>query len=103
MKLYLAHEPHMIPSVETRIKVNVPANNAGIEYRAQGNCPDAAPDLMTWLRANCKDDVYMGHYEAIREGIDKDPRFQPVDHFEVPLWFGDANQAMMFKLAWCGL
>ena len=102
MKLYLAHEEDMLPEYAENVCVMLLAGNLGICHSTQGNCPDVTPDLHDWLKTNCKDDVYVGHYEPVQLGSKEDPLFAPVDHFTVPFWFADADQAMVFKLTWAG-
>ena len=97
MKFYLAHEEHMLPEYADNVLVKVRANNPGIQHYQPGNCPEPNSTMASWLRANCKDDVYFSHYEPVEEATSG-----TVQYFEVHIWFADKSQALMFKLAWGG-
>jgi len=99
VRVYNATERYPLDEDSGYFKVSLRANNQGIQHTKHGNCPEPTLAMHQWLIANCKDDVYFSHYEPINDGS----VWRTVTHFEVYVWFSDANQAMMFKLTWGGV
>lgn len=60
--------------------------------------PSPSEAMRAWLSENCTNDVFVSYYEPV---ISKSS--DTVSHFVVDIWFSDANEAMMFKLAWGGV
>ena len=61
------------------------------------SAPSPSDAMREWMGKNCSNDAFVSYYEPVRPNGDK-----TVSHFVVDIWFSDANEAMLFKLAWGG-